>query len=74
MASDAVHEATKAVVLFGDPMSGRKIKGISSDKIKTVCATGDTICWGLPIITAAHMGYSMDSLSSATWVKSKLGS
>lgn len=73
MASSAVHEATKAVVLFGDPMSGRRINGIPSDKIKTVCSAGDTICWGLPLITASHMTYSLDSMSSAAWVKSKLG-
>jgi len=69
-----VKQATKAVVLFGDPMSGRPIAGVSKDRIKTVCATGDTICWGLPIITASHMVYSINSIESAAWVKTKINS
>jgi cutinase len=65
--------AVKAVVLFGDPLSGRAIPGIPKDRIKTICAAGDTICWGLPVITIAHMAYgATDSLSAATWVRSKI--
>ncbi|KAF2670642.1 cutinase [Microthyrium microscopicum] len=72
-ASQAVKEATKAVVLFGDPMSGTAIPGISKDKINTICAIGDTICTGLPIITASHMVYAANSISAAAWVRSKIG-
>jgi cutinase len=66
-------EAVKAVVLFGDPLKGKKIPGIANDRIRTVCATGDTICWGIPVITISHMAYgAVDSVSAAAWVRSKI--
>jgi len=71
-ANAKTREAVRAVVLFGDPLSGRAIPGVSKDKVKTYCATGDTICWGLPVVTIAHMAYGAESASAAAWVRSKI--
>jgi len=63
-----------AVVFFGDPMAGRAIPGIPKDRIQTVCAVGDGICTGLPLVTVTHLVYTGNAASSAAWVKGKVSS
>lgn len=46
----------QGVVVFGDPFDGAPIKGYSGP-IKTYCATGDDVCEGEFVITAAHLSY-----------------
>jgi hypothetical protein len=62
-------------VVFGDPDKGVAIPGISSDKIHTVCAASDPICYGLPIPLGAHLQYGSDTAGltgAANFVKSKV--
>jgi len=63
----------KAVVIFGDPDKGRKMKNIDKDIVDTVCSKSDPICYGIPIPLGSHLTYSTHANEAATWVKNKLG-
>jgi cutinase len=64
----------KGVVVFGDPFDGAEISGYPSSKIKTYCATGDFVCSGEFIISAAHLSYvGTDTQSAAQWIKTAAG-
>jgi len=58
-----------AVVVFGDPDKGRAIRGISSDKIYTNCASADPICMGIPLPIGAHLQYGTDTAEMAKVVQ-----
>jgi Cutinase len=45
---------------------------VPKDRILTICATGDMICWGLPVISASHMVYSANVGQATTFVSSKI--
>jgi hypothetical protein len=59
-------------VLFGDPINGASIPGISKDKIYTNCAIGDGICTGLPLITITHFAYAVDFSGAIAFIQKKV--
>jgi len=61
-----------AVVIFGDPDNGQAVSGISSDKVKVICHTGDNICAGGDLILPPHLTYGEDATSAAQFIVSKL--
>jgi cutinase len=75
--SAAVKARVTAIIVFGDPNKGVPIPGIPSDRIHTVCAVTDPICYGVPIPLGAHLEYGFDSaglLGAANFVKQRVGS
>lgn len=77
-----------AAVTFGDPFKSVALKGISAEKFKTFCATGDPVC-GLGGVSAlsgmvssggdqsssmaSHLGYGADAPAAAKFIQSRLG-
>jgi hypothetical protein len=47
----------QAVVVFGDPFEGAKIKGYDGP-ILTYCNAGDSVCTGNFVISASHLSYT----------------
>jgi cutinase len=75
--SKDVKDRVVAIIVFGDPDKGVAIPGIPSDRIHTVCALTDPICYGIPIPLGAHLEYGFDSsglLGAANFVKTKVSS
>jgi hypothetical protein len=74
MSSDAARHV-KAVVIFGDPDKGKKMKGIDPSEVDTMCASSDPICYGLPIPLGAHLTYGSKghTKEAAKWLKEYLG-
>jgi cutinase len=59
--SAAVQAKIAGVVLFGDTQAtqtGRKIQGLSADKVKIICNASDAVCGGSLVITTAHFQYT----------------
>jgi hypothetical protein len=56
-------------VVFGDPMKGMAIPGITNDKIYTNCAADDPICSFLPIPLGSHLTYGSDKAGIAKTVE-----
>jgi cutinase len=64
----AVQAKIVGVVLFGDTQAaqtGKKIQGLSADKVKIYCNTSDAVCTGTLVITQAHFQYT-PSVAPAT--------
>ncbi|KAJ5810429.1 uncharacterized protein N7503_002647 [Penicillium pulvis] len=73
--STEVVDKVKGVVLFGftrNKQDGGRIPGYPTDQTKVYCATGDEVCDGTLIITAAHLTYGDDASSAATFLASKV--
>jgi cutinase len=62
-----------AVVIFGDPDRGKAITNISASKVDTICASGDLICDGVPVIDSQHLVYNSYAPAAATFVQGKIG-
>jgi hypothetical protein len=65
----------KAIVIFGDPDAGKKMKGIDPKEVDTMCASSDPICKGLPIPLGTHLTYGAahHTEEAAQWLKDYLG-
>jgi cutinase len=63
---------TTVQVVFGDPDKDQPINGVAESKVATFCATGDTICDGTAIITAAHLSYAVDVGQATSFVKAHM--
>ncbi|KAF2706626.1 carbohydrate esterase family 5 protein [Pleomassaria siparia CBS 279.74] len=62
-----------AVLVFGDPKNGTAFGSITASKTKVICHSGDNICEGGIIVTAAHLNYQNDAPAAATFVAGKVG-
>jgi cutinase len=57
----AVQQKIVGVVLFGDTQAAqtsRKISGLTPEKVKIYCNSGDAVCTGTLMITQAHFQYT----------------
>ncbi|KPM36325.1 hypothetical protein AK830_g10251 [Neonectria ditissima] len=62
-----------ASVTFGDPYQKQAVQGVSADRTKVFCHSGDSVCLGTGIITAAHLTYSQDAEAAAAFVVTAIG-
>jgi len=60
-ASAATH--IKAVIIFGDPDKGQKMKNIDPSIVTTICAASDPICKHIPIPLGSHLTYGVKHAS-----------
>lgn len=62
--------AMQGVLVYGDPFDGQTISGYPESKVKTFCATGDDVCKGEFVISAAHLAYvGADTDAGAEWIQ-----
>jgi cutinase len=63
------------VVLFGftrNTQDGGRIPNYPTNQTKVFCATGDLVCDGTLVITAAHLTYGLDAAAAASFLVSSL--
>ncbi|KAF9258681.1 cutA, cutinase A [Marasmius fiardii PR-910] len=70
--SPDVQSRISAAVIFGDPDNGQAVTGVSADKTKIVCHTGDNICAGGDLVLAPHLTYGKDTGDAAKFIASKV--
>jgi hypothetical protein len=61
-----------SAVIFGDPNNGKPVGKIPAANTKIICAPGDLICAGQPIILAPHLSYGANAAQAAQFVMSKM--
>jgi len=64
--SDEIRNRIVAVVGLGDPFNGAPVKGLASDKVKSICYSQDGVCGGELNIGLYHGAYLTDSSVSTT--------
>ncbi|CZT48598.1 related to cutinase precursor [Rhynchosporium secalis] len=69
----AVAAKMSSAVLFGDPMNGKPVAGVSKAKTKVICHTGDLICAGTSTILAPHLTYGRDAPDAAAFAVGAAG-
>ena len=68
-----IQSQVKAVVLFGftrNQQDGGRIPNYPTSQTKVYCASGDLVCNGTLIITAAHLTYGVDAPDAASFLAS----
>ncbi|RTE74241.1 hypothetical protein BHE90_011324 [Fusarium euwallaceae] len=61
-----------AVVTFGDPFKSQGFQGVPEGRCKVFCRSGDSVCSGSFVITAAHLQYGQDAQAAADFVAGNL--
>jgi cutinase len=72
----AIMDNIYGVVLFGftrNLQDGGRIPNYPTSKTKVFCATGDLVCDGTLVITAAHLTYGVDAPAAASFLVQQLG-
>ncbi|KAJ4361591.1 hypothetical protein N0V95_001752 [Ascochyta clinopodiicola] len=73
----ALRNRVVGTVMFGytqNAQNGGGIKSYPKDNVKVFCATGDLVCTGTLIITAAHFSYAADAAGPAPqFLRGKIG-
>jgi hypothetical protein len=49
------------------------VQGVSADRTKVICHSGDTVCQGTGVITPAHLTYGQDAGTAADFVVKCIG-
>ena len=62
-----------SVVIFGDPDFGQAVTGVASSSTKVICHADDNICQHGDLILLAHLTYSLDANSAATFAATAAG-
>lgn len=73
--SKDIQNRIDAVVFFGytkNQQNRKQIPNFPSDKLKIFCNTGDMVCTGTLIITAAHLTYGTKTGQAVNFIKSKV--
>ncbi|KAL2076206.1 hypothetical protein VTL71DRAFT_1149 [Oculimacula yallundae] len=73
MLPPAMASKVSSVVIFGDPMNGKPVAGVSAAKTKVICHQGDNICAGGSQILQPHLTYSMNAGEAAQFAASAAG-
>ena len=55
----------QAAVTFGDPLKSTAFTNIDASKTKVYCNSGDGVCDGTFVISAAHLSYGQDDAAPA---------
>jgi hypothetical protein len=61
-----------SAVIFGDPNNGKPVGKVPAANTKIICAPGDLICAGQPIILPPHLSYGANAAQAAQFVMSKM--
>jgi cutinase len=61
-----------SAVIFGDPNNGKPVGKVAAANTKIICAPGDLICAGQPIILAPHLSYGANAAQAARFVMSNM--
>ncbi|EKD21173.1 uncharacterized protein L3040_000788 [Drepanopeziza brunnea f. sp. 'multigermtubi'] len=62
-----------SAVIFGDPMNGKPVQGVSAAQTKVICHNGDLICAGTSTILQPHLTYSQNAQEAATFTMKSAG-
>jgi len=64
--SDSARAKILAIVGLGDPFNGAPVKGVSADRVKSICYTQDGVCGGELSIGLYHGAYMTDGSTGTT--------
>ncbi|KAL2064125.1 hypothetical protein VTL71DRAFT_4619 [Oculimacula yallundae] len=73
MLPPAMAAKVSSAVIFGDPMNGKPVAGVSAAQTMVVCHTGDLICAGTSTILMPHLTYSRDAGAAGAFAASAAG-
>ncbi|TVY83462.1 Cutinase [Lachnellula suecica] len=73
MMDAATSAKVSSAIIFGDPDNGTAVGTIPAAKTKIICHATDNICMGGDTILAAHLTYSQDAGTAASFAASAAG-
>lgn len=69
----AIMNQVSGVIIFGDPMYGTAVTGITAAKTLVICHAGDLICAGGDTILLSHLTYVGDAVTAAEFAVAAAG-